>query len=64
MYITKTGQCWDEIAKEVYGDERYTGILMEANRDKLDIFIFQAGVRLLTPAIQQQQDSVPPWREI
>lgn len=64
MYMTKNGQCWDEVAREVYGSERYAGTLMEMNRDKLDIFIFQAGVKLLTPAIRLQQDSVPPWRVI
>ena len=28
-YTTKQGDVWDKIAYEVYGDEEYTGWLME-----------------------------------
>ena len=30
-YTTKQGDVWDKIAYEVYGDEEYTGWLMENN---------------------------------
>ena len=31
MYVTKQGECWDEIAKNVYGSEKYIGFLMQNN---------------------------------
>ena len=30
-YTTKQGQTWDEIALEVYGDEKYADFLMQNN---------------------------------
>ena len=39
---------------EVYGDEEYTGWLMENNFPLLDTFVFDAGVVLQTPAPPEQ----------
>lgn len=64
MYITKQGQCWDQIAKEIYGSEKYTGILMEANRELLDIFVFPAGLQIETPELPAGKSSEPLWRRI
>ena len=47
-YTTKQGDVWDKIAYEVYGDEEYTGWLMESNFPLLDTFVFDAGVVLQT----------------
>ena len=41
-YTTKQGDVWDKIAYEVYGDEEYTGWLMENNFPLLDTFVFDA----------------------
>ena len=32
-YITKSGDTWDLVAKQVYGSEYHADALMEANRD-------------------------------
>lgn len=48
-YITVSGQTWDQIAFEVYGNEHYCDKLMDANRDKLDYFIFPDGIVLDIP---------------
>lgn len=48
-YTTVSGQTWDQIALELYGEERYCDRLMDANRDKLDIFVFPDGIVLLMP---------------
>ena len=40
MYKTKQGECWDEVAKKVYGSEKYTGYLMQNNLPLLDIAVF------------------------
>ena len=50
MYVTKQGECWDEIAKNVYGSEKYIGFLMQNNMPLLDTIIFSAGQELNTPA--------------
>lgn len=62
MYITRQGECWDEAAKEIYGDEKYVGYLMQSNFPLLDIAVFPAGVQLNTPEIPKEEMDVPPWR--
>lgn len=60
-YTTIQGQTWDQIAKDVYGEERYADILMRANMIYLDTFIFEAGVELYTP-VPEETVEMPPWR--
>ncbi len=65
QYTTRQNQTWDVIAKEVYGDEKYTEQLMKNNLDKIDIFVFSAGTVLSTPEIETQQKedvNLPEWR--
>lgn len=63
-YTTKQGDVWDKIAYEVYGDEEYTGWLMENNFPLLDTFVFDAGVVLQTPELPEDDDltNAPIWR--
>lgn len=61
-YITIQGQAWDQIAKEVYGSEKYTDFLMRSNPKLLDIFLFSAGVILETPALPESKKDLPEWR--
>ena len=63
-YTTKQGDVWDKIAYEVYGDEEYTGWLMENNFPLLDTFVFDAGVVLQTPDLPEDDDlaNAPIWR--
>lgn len=63
MYITHQGECWDEAAKNIYGDEKYTGYLMQNNMPLLDIAVFSAGVQLRTPEIPKDQTNIPEWRK-
>lgn len=64
-YTTVSGQTWDQIAFEVYGEEHFCDRIMDANRDKLDYFVFPAGVTLNLPELDML-DSVPSdypsWR--
>jgi phage tail protein X len=67
VYTTIQGQTWDQIAYEVYGNEYMCDKIMDLNRDKLDIFIFPAGVKLLLPddesAVNRSVPSdYPTWR--
>lgn len=63
MYMTKSGDTWDVIAKEVYGSEYHADVLMAANPQEIDTFIFNAGVELNTPALEEERDGLlPPWK--
>ena len=63
MYVTKSGDTWDMIAKEVYGDELRADVLMKANRNHIETFIFESGVGLATPDLVEERDgSLPPWK--
>lgn len=63
MYITKVGDQWDMIALNVYGDEKYADVLMQANPKHLDIYQFPSGVEIVTPELTSEQTStLPPWR--
>lgn len=63
-YITKQGDAWDAIAYQVYGNETYTGWLMQNNFPLLDTFVFSAGVVLRTPDLPEGGDlaNLPIWR--
>lgn len=66
-YTTISGQTWDQIAYEMYGDEYLCDKLMEANRDKLNYFVFPDGVVLNIPNQEDMnQTSIssdyPAWR--
>ena len=62
-YITKSGDTWDMIAKEVYGSEYHADVLIAANAAHIETFIFQAGVALSTPALEEERNGLlPPWK--
>ncbi len=62
MYRTKQGECWDEMAKAVYGSEKYTGYLMKNNLPLLDIAVFSAGTVVNTPDLPADETDIPIWR--
>ncbi|MFR8333704.1 MAG: phage tail protein [Oscillospiraceae bacterium] len=62
-YITKSGDTWDMIAKEVYGSEYHADVLMAANAAHIGDFYLQAGVELSTPALGKERNGLlPPWK--
>lgn len=63
MYVTRMGECWDEAAKAVYGNEKYIGYLMQNNMSLLDTAVFSAGVILNTPPLPREEENLPPWRK-
>ena len=44
MYTTKSGDTSDVIAKELYGSESHADVLLAANPQEIDTFLFNAGV--------------------
>lgn len=64
-YITQKGETWDMIAYKVYGDERKADIIMKANSQLLDTFVFDYGVEISVPSLKSDMvisDTRPPWR--
>ena len=63
-YTTKSGDMWDNIAKEQMGNEKYMSLLVAANENYSETIIFSAGVILNIPDIKEEiLQYVPPWRQ-
>ena len=62
VYKTKSGDMWDNIAKEIYGSESYVSFLMLNNQKYLDYFLFPDGVELRIEELPQETSTLPEWR--
>ena len=66
-YITKSGDTWDIIAKEVYGDEMHLSFLMKNNGDLLTYFVFPSGVVVkiydLPEEVDEEDEDIPDWSD-
>ncbi len=63
VYRTKSGDTWDKISKIVYGTEYHADILMAANPEQIETFIFEAGTMLFVPELVEKRDGLlPPWK--
>lgn len=65
IYVTTQGDCWDLLAYELYGDEKYMQLLIEANWPLLDVLVFPSGVEIYVPDMPDEEDdeSSPFWRQ-
>ncbi len=61
-YITKSGNVWDGIAKDVYGSESYVSFLMANNQEYLEYFVFPEGVCLAVKDLPVDNSALPDWR--
>lgn len=61
-YITAQGDTWDIISKKCYSSEHYIDVLMNANFEYLDYFIFPAGLLLKIPNATVNDSYIPDWR--
>lgn len=62
-YTTKSGDMWDVIAYEQLGSTAYTNLLIRANLEYREIYIFPSGIVLTLPEIEAPVDSrLPPWK--
>jgi phage tail protein X len=65
VYTTVGGDFWDLIAYKLWGKERYTNLLMEANPLAINVIRFDAGFPLLVPVISATPNSaIQPWNQI
>lgn len=63
-YTTISGDTWDIVAYKVYGNEMYMDILIKANLEYKDIYIFPAGAVLVIPETSLEiSESLPPWKQ-
>lgn len=64
-YTTVQGDKWDGIAYKVYGDTKYTDVLISANYRHRYVYIFSAGIELDVPDVETRitPDDLPPWKK-
>lgn len=62
VYKTRSGDVWDNIAKEVYGSEAYTSFLMENNKHLVNYFVFPEGIELVIEDKPKEVSLLPDWR--
>ncbi len=62
-YVTVSGDQWDMVSFLLFGTEQYTGDLMQANMEYMDIVVFPAGIALNVPDIDTESSGLPSWRE-
>ena len=62
--VSRVGDTWDLIAWREMGSCAYTEKLIDANRDKIETFIFSDGVELVVPEIDNsvKKSILPAWR--
>ena len=62
-YTTIQGDMWDGIARKVYGHERHMNVLLDANPEYRDIWVFPSDIILNCPEVLAVKPSrLPPWR--
>ncbi len=63
-YTTKQGDMWDSISFSLYGDVKYTDVLINANPELRNIYIFSAGIVINVPEVEERvtADDLPPWK--
>ncbi len=63
-YVTVQGDMWDSIALSQLGDDKYADVLLHANDEYCDVYIFSAGTELVIPdfVTEKNPDDLPPWR--
>lgn len=63
-YTTVQGDKWDSIAYKLYGDTKFTDVLIEANAEYRWKYIFSAGIVLEVPEVETRItiDDLPPWK--
>ena len=63
-YTTQQGDMWDSISHKLYGDVKFTDVLINANPEFRYVYIFSEGVVLSVPDVEERitADELPPWK--
>lgn len=65
QHLTRAGERWDLLAWQYYGDATNYSIIIMANPGVPIEPVFESGVSLAVPIIQQQSvltSDLPPWK--
>ena len=63
-YTTRLGDTFDELALQVYNNEKMASEIITANPDYADVIIFDEEVTLRTPVFDETAttETLAPWR--
>lgn len=62
-YTTLQGDTFDMIALDFYDDEAYASKIIEANPEYCKVIIFESGVVLKIPIVEESSpETLPPWK--
>lgn len=62
-YTTMRGDTFDILALDAYNEEFKADVIIKANPQHSGVIIFDAGVVLKIPIIEEQSsDTLPPWK--
>ena len=62
-YITILGDTFDNIAYKTLGDCKYIKEIINANRKYVDVMVFDAGIEINIPEIEEKTKGVVPWKK-
>lgn len=64
FYIAQSGDTWDIISNKFYKDEFKVELLINANKDLMQIFVFGGGERVKIPPLPEEaEEFLPDWRK-
>ena len=63
-YKTRAGDTFDELALQVYNNEKMAHHIIELNPDYADVIIFEESVALKIPIFDETEkpETLAPWR--
>ncbi len=63
-YQTRVGDTFDELALQVYDNEKMAHHIIEYNPDYADVIVFEESVLLMIPIFEETQkpETLAPWR--
>ena len=63
-YTTRAGDTFDELALQVYNNEKMAHHIIENNPDYADVIIFEESVELKIPIFDETEtpETLAPWR--
>ena len=64
QYTTKAGDMFYMIELKCYDEEKMSHYIIQANPDYADVIIFDGGIALTIPTIEEQEstETKAPWR--
>lgn len=63
QYVTSQGETWDTISIDFYGTPYKVAELIECNPSLADVLIFEEGVKLNIPIMEEELPAtLPPWK--